>query len=121
MTTGSGAVANLKNMAVEDYTWANIVSYIEVQPSCVFEAYKDPDFKSMIGVWRGQLDRPNIHELDLKYENDKMESFKCTCEEQTCAEHYTYGNSWNMNGNCPMPECGLVSYDICDSWKKKVI
>jgi len=106
---------------ISNMDWKNIASYVEVEPNCVFEGYKDANFGTLLGRWRGSIDAPNKHEMDLKYENDKMESFKCTCKEQTCAEHYTYGNDWTPHGGCPMPQCGVVSYDICDSWKKKVI
>ena len=72
----------------------------------------------MLGRWRGSVSAPNRHEMDSKFENDKLKSLKCSCKEQTCEEHYTYGTG--ISAGCAKPECNVISYEICDSWKKKV-
>ena len=60
--------------------------------------------------------------MDAAYENDRMSSYKCTCKEMTCEDHFTYNGalSHHVGAGCSLPTCDEVVVDACDSWKKKV-
>merc|ERR1711972_887406 len=87
--------------------WMNTISYVVVEPKCTFDGFSRKDFDSSLGRWSGQLDAVNSHEMDPEYENDKMKSFKCSCDEnQTCKSKYTYGSA--PVPGCLAPECDIV-------------
>jgi len=113
---GDVEVSDLRYL--EDGAWTKSVSYVEVEPQCILEGYQNPDYSGMLGKWRGMLSAPNRHEMDAKYERNKMESLKCSCERRTCAEHYSYGNG--IRSGCPAPMCDVITYEMVDAWKKKV-
>ena len=61
--------------------------------------------------------------MDAAYENDRMSSYKCTCKQMTCEDHFTYNGalSHHIGAGCSLPTCDEVVVDACDSWKKKVL
>merc|ERR1712050_270466 len=98
--------------------WMNTVSTVVVEPKCTFEGFGRKNFEPSLGRWSGQLDAVNSHEMDPEYENDKMKSFKCSCDEnQTCKSKYSYGSA--LVPGCLAPECDIVDFKVNDAWKKK--
>ena len=72
--------------------WNRKVSYIKIEPKCVFEGFENSNFEKSLGKWRGRFNDTNSHEMDPEYEDNKMKSFKCKCfQNQTCVDRYTYG------------------------------
>merc|ERR1739848_420038 len=47
--TGSGSISDLSTVLTNGESWAKSVSYIEVQPECVFSGYEEPDHKTLLG------------------------------------------------------------------------
>ena len=81
-----------------------------------------PDFHNNCIIIFLIKERINKHEMDAAYENDRMSSYKCTCKEMTCEDHFTYNGalSHHVGAGCSLPTCDEVVVDACDSWKKKV-
>ena len=99
--------------------WSNRVSWIEIEPKCVFEGFRNKNFGGQLGTWKGLLDSKTSQELDPYYENDKMKSFKCKCQETfTCEDQYTY--NFENPKNCLTPDCNIARIQLDDAWKKKV-
>merc|ERR1712050_150773 len=114
---GDSEISDLSTFGGED--WLNRVSYVVVEPKCVFEGFQRKNFVKSLGKWRGQLETTNSHEMDAEYENNIMKSFKCKCyEDMTCTDKYTYGSE--LVRGCPAPECDVAQLEVNDAWKTKV-
>ena len=98
--------------------WSNRISFIQIEPKCKIEGFRSKNFGGRLSKWRGSANLPNRHEMEQPRENDKMSSFKCTCSDESCDSYYSFGKG--VSPGCPKPECDVVTYSICDSWKKKV-
>ena len=102
-------------------SWSKKVSYVKIEPQCKFEAFTDNGFGQLIGAWRGAAILPNGHEMIERKENNKMNSYKCTCSRPmaSCESHYTYGKK--VPKGCPKPACDVATYSLTDSWRRKVL
>jgi hypothetical protein len=93
----------------------NKASFVTIEPKCKLEAFRSPNFKNKIGQYEGGFSNTNIVQL-LKTRNNKVSSFKCTCEkERTCENFYMDGKS--VPSGCPVPSCD-VDYEVIDAWAK---
>lgn len=118
LTISTGEIPNLGQVFNgPGSTWKNLISSAEVRPGCVLETYDKPVYKTMINLIKAPEDTSISHNMDATHEDNKIESLKCSCDERTCVDDYTYGGS--VKKGCPAPTCGIISYDICDKWKKK--
>ena len=100
--------------------WVRKVSYVEVEPKCIFEGFQGKDHQNSLGKWRGRLTEVTGHEMDPEYENDAMKSFKCQCfPNRTCTDLYNYNQK--IKKGCSEPLCDIAQPVLHDAWKKKVL
>ena len=101
-------------------SWSNKVSYVKLEPQCKLEAFGGNGFSQRLGSWGGAANLQNGHEMIDGKENNKINSYKCTCSRpmESCESHYAYGK--DVPKGCPSPKCDVATYSLTDSWRRKV-